>query len=85
MWILMGLFAAYLVGAYAIMPIWWDRYVYRHPVVGTLDLTYETLDLPADGQILCVYGAQPGSDADEALRLLASWATEAQRRPVKRS
>ncbi|MFD8008850.1 helix-turn-helix domain-containing protein [Streptomyces sp. NPDC058955] len=50
--------------------------VIHHPVVGTLRLAYESLDLPADGLILFTYGAEPGSDSEDALRILASWATD---------
>lgn len=46
---------------------------FLHPVVGTLHLTYESLDLPADNLTLVAYGAEPGSDAEDRLRLLASW------------
>lgn len=47
----------------------------HHPVVGDLDLSFEVLDLPADvGQALIVYGAEPGSATEEALRLLSIWA-----------
>jgi transcriptional regulator with XRE-family HTH domain len=47
----------------------------HHPVVGDLELTYEVLALPADpGLSLVVYGAEPGSPSQDALRLLASWA-----------
>ncbi|MGY0018297.1 helix-turn-helix domain-containing protein [Streptomyces sp. cg35] len=50
----------------------------RHPLVGELTLSYETLHLPDDDeQYLCVYHAEPGSPAAEALRLLASWGTDA--------
>lgn len=50
----------------------------RHPVVGDLQLTFEAMDLPTDpGQTLIVYGAEPGSETADRLRLLASWiATE---------
>lgn len=47
----------------------------HHPEVGDLDLTFESLDLPADnGQALIVYGTEPGSPSEASLRLLASWA-----------
>jgi len=47
----------------------------HHPEIGDIDLTFETMDLPADpGQALIVYGTEPGSNAESALRLLASWA-----------
>jgi transcriptional regulator with XRE-family HTH domain len=47
----------------------------HHPAVGDLELTYEVLALPADpGLSLVVYGAEPGSAAQDGLKLLASWA-----------
>ena len=49
---------------------------FHHPVVGELTLDFESLDLPGDpGQKLLVYSAEPGSRSQEALDLLASWAT----------
>ncbi|GAA3225737.1 helix-turn-helix transcriptional regulator [Streptomyces sp. XM83C] len=51
------------------------RYVYRHPVVGELDLGYETLRLPDDpDQALIAYTVQEGSPSETRLRLLAAWA-----------
>lgn len=48
---------------------------FRHPVVGLLELHYQVLELEEDpGHTLTVYPAIPGSPADEALKLLASWA-----------
>jgi transcriptional regulator with XRE-family HTH domain len=50
---------------------------FRHPVVGGLDLTYCTLDLPTDDQAdlrLTIYTAEPGTPSEDGLRLLASWA-----------
>jgi hypothetical protein len=50
----------------------------HHPVVGDLDLAYESLPLPADpGQSLLTYTAEPGSPTQDALNLLASWAATA--------
>ncbi|MFC6087745.1 helix-turn-helix transcriptional regulator [Saccharothrix lopnurensis] len=46
---------------------------FLHPLIGTLDLTYESLDLSADGLTLIAYGTEPGSDAEDKLRLLAGW------------
>jgi transcriptional regulator with XRE-family HTH domain len=47
---------------------------FRHPLVGELDLTYESLDLVADpGLSLFAFTAEPGSRSEEGLRLLASW------------
>jgi transcriptional regulator with XRE-family HTH domain len=48
---------------------------FHHPVVGDLDLTYETMQLAADeGLTMFVYTAEAGSRSQEALDLLASWA-----------
>ncbi len=47
----------------------------RHPVVGELELSYETLTLDADdGLRLALYTAEVGSASQRALDLLASWA-----------
>lgn len=47
----------------------------HHPVVGDLDLEYESMELPADpGLSLVVYTAPPGTPTADALHLLASWA-----------
>ncbi|MFC4123326.1 helix-turn-helix transcriptional regulator [Nocardia rhizosphaerae] len=49
------------------------RHVFVHPVVGRLDLAYETLRLPDDpDQALIVHTAQPDSPTAAGLRLLAS-------------
>ena len=56
--------------------------VMRNPVVGELRLRYETLRLPDDpGQGLVIYHAEPGSESERALGLLASWIA-ADERPV---
>jgi MmyB-like transcription regulator ligand binding domain len=60
---------------------------FHHPVVGDLELTYETMTLAADPSLmLFAYTAEPGSRSAEALDLLASWAATpgeagAERRP----
>ena len=46
----------------------------HHPVVGDLDLSYESLPLPDQGQSLLVYVAEPGTASGDALSLLASFA-----------
>ena len=47
----------------------------HHPVVGDLDLRFETMELPADpGLALLIYTAEPGSATEQALTFLASWA-----------
>jgi transcriptional regulator with XRE-family HTH domain len=48
-----------------------------HPLVGDLTIEYETFTLPNEEQALSIYHAEPGSHSEEALRLLASWGTDA--------
>jgi len=49
----------------------------NHPVVGRLDLNFESMDLPTDpGLQLNVYTAPAGGVAAENLVLLASWASQ---------
>jgi hypothetical protein len=46
----------------------------HHPVVGDLELAFETFPLAADpSQSLLTYTAEPGSPSQHALHLLASW------------
>ncbi len=48
---------------------------FHHPAIGSVELAFEALDLPADhGLTLTAYSAEPGSPSEDALRLLASWA-----------
>ncbi len=58
----------------------------RHPVVGRLDLLYDTLPIArTPGLTLLVYTADVGSPTADALALLASWAaTGEQRQPTAR-
>jgi transcriptional regulator with XRE-family HTH domain len=47
----------------------------RHPVVGELDLNFESMELPAEpGLVLNVYTATPATPAADGLKMLASWA-----------
>jgi hypothetical protein len=47
----------------------------RHPVVGQLDLDFESMELPSEpGLVLNVYTAPGGSPTADALQVLASWA-----------
>lgn len=47
---------------------------FHHPVVGDLELSYETLRAADDpDQALITYAAEPGSTSDDALRMLLSW------------
>jgi transcriptional regulator with XRE-family HTH domain len=46
----------------------------HHPLVGALDLNYESMEIVADpGLAMFVYTAEPGSRSADALNLLASW------------
>jgi transcriptional regulator with XRE-family HTH domain len=67
----------------------WGRYLVRdradglkrfvHPLVGTIELPYETFSVNgagAEGQILVAYHAEPGSPAARALALLETIAAE---------
>jgi transcriptional regulator with XRE-family HTH domain len=48
---------------------------FHHPVVGDLELAFESFPLAADpSQSLLTYTAEAGSPSQHALRLLASWA-----------
>ncbi|MFE3854458.1 helix-turn-helix transcriptional regulator [Streptomyces griseorubiginosus] len=52
----------------------------NHPLVGELELRVEAFHLADDHeQMLLTYHAEPGSPSAEALRLLASWGTDATR------
>jgi transcriptional regulator with XRE-family HTH domain len=64
---------------------WWARHDVRekthgtkrlrHPIVGDLTLSYESLAIAADtDQMLITYTAEPGSESETALHLLASMA-----------
>lgn len=47
----------------------------HHPVVGDLELAFESFPLAADpSQSLLTYTAEPGSPSQDALNLLAIWA-----------
>lgn len=47
---------------------------YFHPAVGEMQFSYESFQVPGDGeQTLCVYNVEPGSETARALRLLSSW------------
>jgi transcriptional regulator with XRE-family HTH domain len=50
----------------------------HHPLVGHLDLAYESMELTADQNLrLNAYSAEPGSPDQDALNLIASWAVTA--------
>lgn len=47
----------------------------HHPIVGDLDLTYQSMDLASDrGLQMLVFSVEPGSASSDRLQLLANWA-----------
>ncbi|NQX26116.1 helix-turn-helix domain-containing protein [Microbacteriaceae bacterium VKM Ac-2854] len=51
----------------------------HHPIVGDLDLTFESMDLASEkGLQMLVFTAAPGSRSHEGLQLLANWAISAE-------
>lgn len=58
---------------------------FHHPVVGDLILAYETVDLRLEASVsMTVYAAEPGSQTEHALQLLASWAATPATAPADR-
>ena len=56
----------------------------RHPVVGQLDLDFESMELPSEpGLHLNVYTAAAGTPTADAIRLLASWAASEESLPTE--
>lgn len=53
---------------------------FHHPIVGDLDLAFESMELSADeGLVLTAYSPEPGTSSHDGIRLLANWvATETQ-------
>ena len=48
---------------------------FRHPIIGEITLSYERMELSADsGLAIMTYTAEPGSESEQALKLLGSWA-----------
>lgn len=55
----------------------------NHPLVGELDVRFESFPLPGDtDMVLVTYVAEPGSPSAEKLALLASWSVPEAERPV---
>jgi transcriptional regulator with XRE-family HTH domain len=55
----------------------------RHPIVGELELGFESMELVADpGLTMFVYTAERGSTSEESLGLLASWAATPDEEPT---
>lgn len=49
--------------------------LFRHTEVGILDLTFDAFEMPGEpGLTIVTYTAEEGSETEEKLRLLASWA-----------
>jgi transcriptional regulator with XRE-family HTH domain len=59
---------------------------FHHPVVGDLEVGYETMPLPADpGLVLTIYSPEPAGPSADAMSLLATWADTDFGAPVSRS
>jgi transcriptional regulator with XRE-family HTH domain len=59
---------------------------FNHPAVGTLDLLFEAMPLPADpGLTLTTYAAEAGTPSHDGLKLLATWAATLTSTPGSRS
>lgn len=57
----------------------------RHPVVGQLDLDFESMELPSEpGLTLNIYTAAAGTPTADGLKLLASWAASHETSPPSR-
>jgi transcriptional regulator with XRE-family HTH domain len=55
------------------------RKIYHSPIVGDLDLSYDVFEMPGEpGLFICTYTADPGSESEDRLRLLTSWAATQQ-------
>jgi len=59
-----------LVLCQLISPFAW---VMGNRVVGEIELTGDALDLAGDGLTMIAYSAEPGSQAEDQLKLLATW------------
>ena len=46
-------------------------------VVGEIELTGDALELAGDGLTIIAYSAEPGSQAEDQLKLLATWSATA--------
>jgi transcriptional regulator with XRE-family HTH domain len=56
----------------------------RHPVAGVMELSYESMELPADaGLVLTVYTAAPESTSADAIAILASGSVVTEPEPVR--
>ena len=56
---------------------------FDHPVVGSLSVGFDAMELPADpGLTLTVYTAEPGSPSAEKLAVLGSWAASEHEHPA---
>ena len=55
-------------------------------MVGDIEVTDEALEVPADpGLTIIAYTVEPASQSEQALRFLASWASENVQLPAERS
>ena len=52
-------------------------------IVGEIELTGDALELPGDGLTMIAYSAEPGSQAEDQLKLLAAWSATPQSAATK--
>ncbi len=55
------------------------RKTLHNPLVGDIELTGDSLEVPGEGLTLIAYTAEPGSHAQEQLDFLSSWSTTGKR------
>lgn len=55
------------------------RKTLHNPLVGDIELTGDSLEVPGEGLTLIAYTAEPGSHAQEQLDFLSSWSTTGNR------
>jgi len=55
------------------------RKTLHNPLIGDIELTGDSLELPGEGLTLIVYTAEPGSHAQQQLDFLTSWSTTGKR------
>jgi hypothetical protein len=66
-----GLLLVYLVAAYLVMPVFWDRYTHRHPALEDMpDITHTATGIPGDPLNVALIGSE--TDVKKIM-LAAEW------------
>jgi hypothetical protein len=55
------------------------RKTLHNPLIGDIELTGDSLEIPGEGLTLIAYTAEPGSHAQEQLDFLTSWSATGKR------